>query len=1512
MAYPTLDEIKSVAKDVFFDAQSPENKQVFEQYKKGTLPVERIPYPKEEKSVLEEFINNIKSALKEESIRLRKDFVGEATDLGNSILEGIKSGFKKLGANLSYFTSKAIGLGKLLPDIIISDKDIEIIQAPFEKSATEIFKKEAEQKKKAFEKKSRVSKFIYDTAEFFAPSIVPTPVGNPLLRAGLSFVKDTQLLYNPAEHDFKDDLTKRVSYAGEMFVSGITFHLVGKAISSVTNKLKEAVTTPMKNAFEAVSSNFNKKILTESNVSQALIGITRQGEETISVKSKDIYEVLSGKKAIDSSVREFFASPEWREVIKKYGADFKKYPEIVSITVKKTSPLESLITPSDNVAFAPKGLLPENTLFKTLEETFLKEAQRLASSPKLYDDLYNRKLPIVELDKVVSQLEKMGYKVNREKILDGLANMVKNIREIEDYQMAVLDYEMKQNLLNQIGGYEKSLKSYYRIYNLLKNKVDDITKIGEAYNKYAKKNNLLQLDEIAEDLRNRGFNIPVGEFEEGVLDIAMKLVEKEKLPRPPVEFDYKTVILDAIKPDVKQVEAPTHIALSEFLNLNKFNQFQKTVAAGDTKEAKKLVSEVSDNKMVQRTLKEVLGVVENKPIEKEEAEAIFGKTQINFQEEIQNWYRALQDKNVPPHVAIEHFNNLLKQEIKDTIDLRNIFKDEPTNRLTQGASMILDFFTHTQGYSSVFNSNQMRKVAVAINKWHYLNENLSETVNKFVSFIETNDFFKKRVRDIDEVIRKDGALILNPAYVNDKFTTKELILLRDYVLSYKKILETINILRTASGKNPIPEFDKYVAPHLLQKPILEALLEKEKTITEDVRFWFKRQLEDIGLGGIFSDDLVEVWKSYARVTKRLTSRYIYDFLFQQTGLSGSKLDYAAEAVLNRWREAAGILPKDRVLKSAGSVVKGLYEVVEAFGEMVKNKFNVGVKTFKLSDETIAQLSQSEKLRELFAEEIKNGYIKYDKNLIKFVDNLGITPKSIFYTLTLGWNTIFTLLNTLQPMATTLPFLGFRNTLKGYIDTIGTDLASFFGLSKNLDKFKALAFYYSLTGKGQTIFANEISLINPFIKLLTLNITFSEEYLIRPASFNAMLNYLKGAPISNDLKERIGIEFSKEVNYISGRVYQMPLGKIPIANQFVVFTQYANNAIGNLFKATKVAWSDKEAVKFFQELAIKAKASPEELMILTDYILKSKDYNLYSKVSRTIPILFSVAGLSTVGYTIGKLIFDAGSFISTQLGLSSPPTDKEEYEKTKEAFALSLSEKTSVSSNVGNLPYVTVAKALFDVAQGKTPQINAWGVDYMYAGLKLMLGSMEATSYVLKGDVDKATIILEDLTNEVLNKVNFLFVNRLKDAYDVYKKGVAMSKTRGGRVQYEAYEGENPLSVLFGGRGLMRGYRELRIAKEEVSKATDLRNQAWDLYERYLESGDERYYNLFKEKADELYNKTGEYLSISDMIRRYKQYRKGLTSVERTIKTQPKETKREILRKIEEKTGTFDIRKLLGL
>jgi len=70
--------------------------------------------------------------------------------------------------------------------------------------------------------------------------------------------------------------------------------------------------------------------------------------------------------------------------------------------------------------------------------------------------------------------------------------------------------------------------------------------------------------------------------------------------------------------------------------------------------------------------------------------------------------------------------------------------------------------------------------------------------------------------------------------------------------------------------------------------------------------------------------------------------------------------------------------------------------------------------------------------------------------------------------------------------------------------------------------------------------------------------------------------------------------------------------------------------------------------------------------------------------------------------------------------------------------------------------------------------------------------------------------------------------------------------------------------------------------------------------------------LFKEKADELYNKTGEYLSISDMIRRFKEYRKGSTSVERTIKTQPKETKREILRKIEEKTGTFDIRKLLGL
>lgn len=1117
MAYPTLDEIKSIANDVFFNAESPENKQVFEQYKQGTLPVERIPYPQEEKSAVEEFIDNIKKALREESMRLKKDFVGEATDLGDSILDGIKSGFKKMGGNLSYLTSKLIGLGKILPDVIISDKDIEIMQAPFEQSALETFKEEFKQKQKDFEKKSPISKFIYDTAEFFAPSLVPTPITNPLLRTGLSFVKDTQLLYNPYEHDLKDDLQRRVNYAGEMFLSGVAFHLAGKVISPVVNKLKEAVLTPMKNATKIISSNFNKKILTESNVSQALIGIAKEGEETISVKSKDIYEVLSGKKAIDNSVREFFASPEWRNTIKKYGADFKNYPEIVSITIKKGSPLESLITSAENVRIAPKGLLPQNTLFNTLEETFINEAQRLASSPELYDDLYNKKLPIVELDKVVSQLEKMGYKVNREKILDGLVKMVKNIREIEDYQMSILDNEVKENLLEHIKGYEKSIKAYYRIYNLLKNKLDDITKIGEAYNKYAKKNGLSPLDEIAEDLRSRGFNIEIGDFEQGVLDVAEQLVKKEKLSSPPTEFDYKNVILDAVKPDVKNVEAPTHIALSEILNLKKFNEFQKIVASGDIKTADKLVSEVSENKMVQRTLKEVIGMVDNKPMEKTEVEAIFGKTQIDFQEEIQNWYKALQDKNTPPHIAIDHFNNLLKQEIKDTIDLRDIFKDEPTNRLTQGASMILDFFTHTQGYSSVFNSNQMRKVAIAMNRWHYLNENVSETINKFVSFIETNDFFKNRAKDIDEVIRRDGATILNPAYINEKFNNKELGFLRDYILSYKKILETINILRTASGKNPIPEFDRYVAPHQLQKPILEALLEKEGKINEDVRFWFKRQLDDIGLGGIFSDDLVEVWKSYARVTKRLTSRYTYDFLFQQTGLSGSKLDYAAETVLNRWREAAGVVPKDRVLKSAGNVIKGLYEVMGAFGEMVRNKFGVGVERFKLSEETITQLSQSEKLKELFAEEIKNGYIEYNKNLVKFVDNLGITPKSIFYTLTLGWNATFSLLNALQPMTTTLPFVGFKDTLKGYIDTIGADVASFFGLSKNLQKFKALAFYYSLTGRGQTIFANEISLVNPFIKLLTLNISIPEEYLIRPASFNAMINHLKGAPISNDLR-----------------------------------------------------------------------------------------------------------------------------------------------------------------------------------------------------------------------------------------------------------------------------------------------------------------------------------------------------------------------------------------------------------
>lgn len=93
------------------------------------------------------------------------------------------------------------------------------------------------------------------------------------------------------------------------------------------------------------------------------------------VESKEIIEVLKGEKGITDSVRNFFATPEWQNIIKKYGADFTQYPKTILFR-KEAKPLEVIIEGAGQEIKSAvekegiKGLLPENILFKKLDEAF--------------------------------------------------------------------------------------------------------------------------------------------------------------------------------------------------------------------------------------------------------------------------------------------------------------------------------------------------------------------------------------------------------------------------------------------------------------------------------------------------------------------------------------------------------------------------------------------------------------------------------------------------------------------------------------------------------------------------------------------------------------------------------------------------------------------------------------------------------------------------------------------------------------------------------------------------------------------------------------------------------------------------------------------------------------------------------------------------------------------------------------------------------------------------------------
>lgn len=1511
------------------------------------------------KGLLTKFIEGVKQKAKEitsDTISYIKNTSlqekgKDAVDAISSIFQGLNIGLKKSVSTID----------RLLLKTSFSDKLVKDIQEARDLSPEQIKKEEEELKKN----KKGVSKTVFDLSQWLAPSIITggtaqitglSPAISQLvglspalvqklatskaILTGLDFVKDTQLLYNPAEHEGKDDIQTRLKNATENFLVGASFYGGAKATKFALGKLWSGVTYPMKYISQAINDKtikINEEFF-KSRVA-GLWGLTLDKIESEKI-IPDVLDVLKGKKGITDNVRYFFTYPEWKAIIRTYGADFKNYPKVILLR-KEGGSLQTILegkTPSVEIKEI-KGLLPENVLFKKLEEAFLKDSDSFSSSDYILKDMVDGKVPLENINKIVNELEKKGYKVNREKIIETMGKFIENKRAIEDWQLAVMENEVRQKQINAVQDYYKPLLLYKKIYNLIFEKKPGITKVGEAYNKAAKKYGYPLLDEIAEDLRNRGFDIPVGSFEEELLDIVSLIGSKTSITntKPPKEYNYIKDLYDAIKPagTALDVEAPYNIAKSE---LEKIVKAQKNIASGEIKEAENVVKKIKDSVLKEGLEKEIKEVNPNvfdviqenvnktggsKPakLSLEQIEILFGKYSPNkINESAVNFINVLENKKAAPSEIFSSLNNVLKEAIKNQAYMLeyNKLAERDTNIIKSALANIFSPLRYTHSLAlGITGTNQSRQVLALADNWVITQENINNSFGRFLGFIRDNKFLSEKLNDIFDMVKKNGDKVLAEGFSDSRFTPEEMLKVKEYIKATKEILNTINIFRLATGRMPIPERTDYVAPHRLADFILNALAEKKDLVKPDVKMYFKRELDRIGFGGIFSNDLEQAWSSYIRTSRKLISKYQYEFLTTQAGINDTILDTTAEKILSRWKYAAGVQPKDTIVSEIGEMFAGIGDFFKAFANFFQEKIlkkDVKVR-IPVDEKVLNELGMTENLKNYFPEVFQKGYFEYSKEVFKdATQNLSSYGKSMIYGLQLGMNTSFTILNAFQEYVVGAPLIGSKDVIKGYGKTVLNPILRIAGVGYDSQKLNNLGRFYDLIGKGQTIFVDDKEVIlNPLFKILTFNISLTEEKLLRPSGIQSFLAHIKNIPISQELKERLAVEFSKEINFTSSRLYKPTLARVPGVSILFMFTQYPDNLLSRLELATKMVFSNKEAVEFYKYLLTKANAPKEEFDLFLKEIAESKNPTLWNKAVRAGNIGLIISFITIGSYYLGGLFFDAANFLSVAGGFSKEEKDTEGYRKSKEAFSSYFQKRLSPIESVKDAPIISFTKSLVDsIVQKKAPELSSPALNYFKAGADFLFKMPAVISSILNNDEETATALFSDIQDSFFTAVSPTQISRLIDAYDSFNKGYVMSKTKQGRIQYNLEEGENPLQVFLFGRGSLKGYQELQELKKTGDEAVSLRNMAWDYYERYLETKDERYYTLFNKYRNELEKKYGESISLYDQIRRLKEFRKGMTSPERYLKSQPKEIRGYIKEKTEENIGRSYLEKLLNL
>jgi len=389
-------------------------------------------------------------------------------------------------------------------------------------------------------------------AQFAVPSVAfPGGEGAGFVQKAAEFVVQSQMLYDPQSTKAGSELVGRIKSSADNFLAYVGFEGVAKPVAKVALK-------PMTMAIDAISDNINQYLSKDiyDKIAPLIAPAIDKASNTVSISSQDLADVLSGKKPAIGF--DFFQSPEWKDVIKKYGGDLSKYPDVI----RAEKPAIDPVIVSQNRAQLPTADLHaalEDTAEQAVKDVYSGDDKGFSMSSSLLGD-------------TVKELENRGYNVDSGKLVSGITDVANYRRAVDDYDMGVLKQTTGKALLDQLdqNGAFKPLLQVRRLYNLLQNKAGYSDQmVADAYDRWAKKNNLGSIDELGGMLKKMGIKLPDNPISE-VVDFANSLPTKSDLTvklKMPSPVSLSAVIDDAVKPGTKAVETPFMVSPTELEKL---------------------------------------------------------------------------------------------------------------------------------------------------------------------------------------------------------------------------------------------------------------------------------------------------------------------------------------------------------------------------------------------------------------------------------------------------------------------------------------------------------------------------------------------------------------------------------------------------------------------------------------------------------------------------------------------------------------------------------------------------------------------------------------------------------------------------------------------------------------------------------------------------------------------------------------------------------------------------------